>query len=371
MIIGIDGFRLTGKKTGKESFVRNLINPLLLIETSDKYVLFVRCKTGINYPSNVTEVVIKDYQSYTFWNQLVMPFWVRKYKIDLMIYLESMLPVFSSVPSILFVLDLSFIVVRNDFNKKAAFILKTFIKHSVRKACKIIAISKSTKDDIVKMLEQRSNTIEVIYPVLNDNNLDNNSSNQEKIELFNKFSVVGNYIITIGSTYKYKNIQKLIQAFNILEKEGYKDNLQLVIVGTKTDKVEGMDLEVASGKSLPIVFTGYLSDRELSIFLSNASVFVFPSLYEGFGIPVLEAMAFGIPVAASNVSSLPEVVGDAGITFDPLSETDIADKIRTLLSNKTLSAAYIKKGYLRLQAFDKEKEAYKLKKLIESCINVN
>jgi glycosyltransferase involved in cell wall biosynthesis len=162
------------------------------------------------------------------------------------------------------------------------------------------------------------------------------------------------YVLALSSGSPHKNLARLLRAFARLAT----DRLQLVVAGhepTRGESLRALADELRLGSS--VRFTGYLSDHDLSLVRRHARVFAFPSLYEGFGIPVLEAMEAGVPVVASNVASLPEVVGDAGRLVDPYSVEDIAAGLREVLADEGLRQDLVQRGYLQLRRFSWESTA--------------
>lgn len=215
----------------------------------------------------------------------------------------------------------------------------------VKKDCdKIIAVSKSTKRDIVEILHIPENKIEVIY-----------EATTMKKGAVKKPSRP--YILAVGTQEPRKNIGRLIQAFQRLKNK----DIDLVVVGKYGWGHNNLKFEIKNLKML-----GYVSDGELANLYTNASVFVYPSLYEGFGIPILEAFNCDCPVITSDVSSLPEVGGKAAIYVDPLSISDIAEKIEWLLSlNSIKKSEIITAGRLQAQSFSWEKAARETSKVYE------
>ncbi|OKS86920.1 glycosyltransferase family 4 protein [Mucilaginibacter polytrichastri] len=183
----------------------------------------------------------------------------------------------------------------------------------------------------------------------------------------------GNYLLHVGSMYKRKNIPALIRAFRKVKDTGYPD-LKLVLAGSPPSKTLGNDFDIIqqaveeTGLKHDIVFTGYLSDTELAEIYHHALLYVFPSVNEGFGIPVLEAFKYDVPVLVANNTCLPEVGGDAVITFDPFNLDDIANQIKMVLNDKELQQQMIAKGRKRLQLFSWKSAAEQLVELFKKAV---
>lgn len=223
---------------------------------------------------------------------------------------------------------------------------------------RIIAVSESTKNDLEKYYSIDPAKIDAVYsgvsPLIK-------RPSQEKLELFrHREGLPEKFILFLGKLEPRKNVAGLLKAFNVLKSyDGFAD-LGLVIAGSKGWLCG--DIFKEAGKSPhrgQIIFKDYISDNERSFYYGLASVFVYPSFFEGFGFPPLEAMACGTPVVASNNSSLPEVVGDAGLLVDPYNVSDIAMAIKNLLEDRRLRENLIKKGLARAQQFSWQKCAEK------------
>lgn len=235
--------------------------------------------------------------------------------------------------------------------------LIAFTGPRVRQAAHLIAVSESTKRDIIEYYQFPEERITVIGHGF-DNSIFNTEIEQNR-EICKKYSITKPFIVSVGVLQPRKNFQRLIKAFYSL-KRLHNIPHKLVIMGGKAWQYkEIINLPDRLGIMDEVVFTGFLSVEDLAYLVKGSSLFVFPALYEGFGIPVLEAMACGVPVAASNTASVPEVVGDAGLLFDPRSVDDIANKMYQILSNATLKEELVRRGLERIKAFSWEKTAQK------------
>ncbi len=241
--------------------------------------------------------------------------------------------------------DLAPILLPKQTHPKIVSTHKRRISKVIKEADRIIVPSISTKNDLAKLGVQE-NRIRVIHEALS---LDFSSITNEDIQrVKHKFNLNGNYSLSIGSV-KRKNLKNIIQAF---EKAGGDSNLkQHVIVGSgDEDNRRG------------VRFTGRVTDRDLMSLYKGADVLVYASLYEGFGLPILEAFAAGIPVVTSNISSMPEIAGDAGVLVDPMSVEDITNGINKAIKNKK---DLVRKGKIQLKKFSWEKAAYETLKVYE------
>ena len=227
------------------------------------------------------------------------------------------------------------------------------ISRAVKKADKIIAVSENTKKDIIERSPDAEEKIEVVYeaaaPVFNRINDEGKKENVRK-----KYNLPKDIILFVGSLKKHKNIEKLIDAYTELKSKGVRH--KLVIIGRYRPREAEIRKKIESTDAL---YLGEVPIEDLAAIYNLAALLVIPSLYEGFGLPAIEAMACGIPVAASSAASLPEVVGDAGILFDPYDTSDISNKICKVLKDGDLRQGLIRKGLERAAGFSWEKAAVK------------
>lgn len=236
---------------------------------------------------------------------------------------------------------------------------KIFSQQGILKADKIIASSLNTKKDLIKFLNIKESKINVVYPGVNHNvfikrEIDKNilgfNSNQK-------------IIIHVGSEEARKNVVTIIKSLNLLQKSIH--NFIFIRVGPKTKEVSTLIKKF--GMDNKVLYYNNLSDYELSLFYNAADLLVFPSFYEGFGLPPLEAMTCGCPVVTSNTSSLPEVVGDAGIMIDPNDIDGLAKAIYRVITDKDLRESMVKKGLKRAKKFNWEKTAEETLKVYKEC----
>jgi glycosyltransferase involved in cell wall biosynthesis len=202
----------------------------------------------------------------------------------------------------------------------------------------IIADSETTKKDLIHFYGIRADKIIVIYPFVETSHVKPSAFHRIK----HKYKITSPYILSVGKIEPRKNLQRLIKAFNAINKKNY----SLILCGPK-----GWDSSITRQKNIRVL--GEVSDEDLSSLYSHARCFVYPSIYEGFGYPVVEAMSFGCPVATSNTSSLKEIGENYSVIFDPLSVESIKNAIELLLYNTITRKEYIKKGTMRAEYFSK------------------
>ncbi len=346
--IGIDARFYGPKQKGLGRYVQKLIENLEKKDLNNEYIIFIRKENWNKYhPTNPNfKKVLADYQWYTLSEQIFMPFKIRQSKVDLMHFPHFNVPILYRMPFIITIHDL---ILKRFPTRRASTMgpIKYWLKSlayrlvifsAVKRAKKIISVSNFTKKDILKYFKIKSKKIEVIYEGVPSELSESNIS-------FNSVP----YLLYVGNAYPHKNLERLILAFNKLSKN--KKDLKLVLVG----EIDYFYKQLQKMGSSNIVFKDFVSDDELSILYQNASLYVFPSLYEGFGLPPLEAMTYNLPVVSSSSSCLPEILGDAAIYFNAENIDDMIDKIKLVLNNKELQKELILKGKKQIKKYSWEK----------------
>ena len=235
---------------------------------------------------------------------------------------------------------------------------RSFYK-SVERADQIITISESSKNELIEILKVPENKIHIVHPGIDFQKFNNRDIVITK-KVISKYSLPKDYILYLGTLEPRKNVENIIRAYANLKKSGeIKENL--VLAGKKGwlfyeifDLIKSLDLEDE------VILTGYIDECEKPVIYQNAKLFIFPSLYEGFGMPILEAMAAGIPVITSNVSAMPEVAGDAAILVNPLDCKEISGAILKILKSNELSNVLVNKGFEQCKKFTWSNSANKL-----------
>jgi len=283
------------------------------------------------------------------WEQAIQPLALRKERVDLLHALAFVVPLFSSCPSVVTVYDLSFLLYPEGFKGSKRFYLGLFTRLSARKARRIIAISQSTKRDVVRLLRVSPDKVDVVY--CGTDQAFRPLPEAQVAAFRSQRGLPERFILFVGTIEPRKNVTSLIEAFANLQ-TCEPANLKLVIGGAKGwfyqdvfARVEELALEDE------VLFPGYIPASELPLWYNAAELFVYPSLYEGFGLPPLEAMACGAPVVVANTSSLPEVVGEAGVLVDPLDVEELAEAMRQVLGDEALRQEMKERGLRRAQGF--------------------
>jgi glycosyltransferase involved in cell wall biosynthesis len=251
--------------------------------------------------------------------------------------------------------------------------LRWSTRYNARSAARVLADSEATRQDLVRHYQIPPEKIVVIYPG-RDGTLAPVSDEAIQAAVRARFGIDGPYLLYVGTLHPRKNLVRLVQAFALLlrssssqvEPQGTIPNLQLVLAGQKGWLYEEIFAQVQKlDLTDRVVLTGYVPDTDLPALLSGATGFVFPSLYEGFGFPVLEAMACGTPVVCSNVSSLPEVAGDAALLVDPLDTDALAAAIERVVTDGGLRRNLVERGFAQAERFSWRRCAQKTMRALE------
>lgn len=365
MRIGIDArfYGTTGKGLGR--YTQKLIEYLERFDQENEYVILLRKENWDQYTpyNNNFYKVLADYQWYTFQEQIQFPRLLYQQKLDVVHFPHFNVPVFFKGKFVVTIHDLiltHYPTIRASTLSPILYIFKHraykyVITKAVNKAQQILTVSEFTKNDIIKHfhLTDPSRVI-VTYEGVDIPN--DSMSNDEKENLLKRFSITKPYVLYVGNVYPHKNLELFLKAFKDIITR--KKDLQLVLVGKEDYFFKRLRIQVEkTDLSKTIVFTGFVSDSELFTLYANAQLFVFPSLYEGFGLPPLEAMAMGTPVVASRATSIPEVCGDAAVYFDPKDIYDMIQSVESVLKDEEIRKKLIENGNKRIQNFHWENMA--------------
>lgn len=288
---------------------------------------------------------------------------INECNVDLFFSPYYKFPVFAKIPVITSMFDVMYLVL-NEYKNLKSFYIKNFVKLTYNRVKKVITSSYCSKNDLIKILKLSEEKIEVVYLSVDDKFQP--QSTQKINEIKQKYGINKKYILYVGNSKPHKNLNRLIEAYNLLP-ENIKNEYQLVLAGVSQLQTEistpilhrGCSYKFRTPNS-KLLTLNFIPDEDLPALYSGAELFVFPSLYEGFGLPPLEAMSCGCPVVASNVSSLPEVLGDAALYFDPYDVKDICDKILLALENKQICQDLVSKGFNYVKKFKNEKMIQRL-----------
>ncbi|MEI8096749.1 MAG: glycosyltransferase family 1 protein [Candidatus Moraniibacteriota bacterium] len=355
MIIGIDASRaFLKRRTGIEEYAYQTIKHLRsVVKESDTVILYVRKKLvlkSIWFSVSVPEI---DFELPKNWE--VRPLWAPRFwtqiRLSIEMFLHSPDVLFVPAHTVPLIHPLRTIVtihgLEYEFCKESySFLDRLYMRLSIRFSCRVaetvICVSENTKKDVMRLYGVLEEKIKVIYEGFEENH---------SSIIAHQLSVGNPYLLFIGRLEERKNIVRIIEAFEIL-KEKYAIPHTLMLAGKPGHNYERIQFKIQNSKfKIFIKELGYISEEEKWELLKNADVFLFPSLYEGFGIPVLEAQSVGVPVVTSNISSLPEVGGEGAVYVDPNDAESIADGIQSVLSDKARRDDIIVKATQNVSCF--------------------
>ncbi|MCC6643483.1 glycosyltransferase family 4 protein [Candidatus Peregrinibacteria bacterium] len=370
MKIAIDVRDADGEKTGKGFFTYGLVKAILAQDPYNQYVLYSdKAKSPFPEQENVEFRHIN--QKGFKWHLDTLKD-LKKVRPDLYLaptsyIIPSLAPRWLKI--VLVVHDLVAFLFPANHSKKAVFIERMTLRSALRKASKVFVVSENTQNDLIKIFHYpKSQTAEI--PCAPHDRYFEEIDNKEAEKIRKKFSLPEQFILAVGTIEPRKNFANLIKSF-VLVKRKFPEH-KLVIVGKKGWKYQEIEKTIKQYQlEGDVIFPGYMKDEDLHNIYHLAQVFVFPSLYEGFGIPPLEAMASGCPVIASNNSSLPEVVGDAGLLIDPRNSVKIADAIISLIEKPQLREMLQDRGVQRCRKFTWDDSAQKALEEFQKLIGDN
>lgn len=353
MKVAVHGSHLCQEREdGNQTYILNLFRTIRDIDTANQYTFYYNKPT--NKKVEALNFEHKIHQAPFMWTQLVFPFLLRQDKPDVLFMPIQMLPFLKSrrQKSVVTIHDLAFLLYPETFPAKDAFLHKLYVREAITKADHLIAITEATKQDIIKFYKTDPAKITVVYHGVDKDRFRLIQKGEENlvVNVKTKYNITKPYILYIGNVQPRKNIQGLIKAYQKL-RSTTDHNYQLVIAGAKAWLVEDVMKEIGENYREDIIFTGRFQDEELAPLLWGANLFVLPSLYEGFGLPILEAMACGVPTLVSNTPSLVEVGGEAALSFDPHSIDDMAKVLDNVISNPDLRTKMREKGLKRAAEF--------------------
>ncbi len=376
--IGIDVTAAILQGAGIGRYTRELIHALTAIDQHNQYRLFaakVSADTPITTSLPDTDntlfrpAPIGERWLYRLWYRARLPLavqWVTG-GLDLFHSPDFVLPpVRGKIPTLLTVHDLSFVHYANTFDKRLVDYLNRVVPWSVNRATHVLADSEATKADLTTLWDVDPTKVTVLYSGVDERFRPITAPNQ--LQAMRQRYAIGDkpYLLCVGTVQPRKNYQMLIRAFAGIARD-WPHNL--IFAGGKGWLFDDIFAEVTQqGLENRVQFIGFVDETDLPALYSDATLFLFPSLYEGFGLPLLEAMACGVPVISSNASCLPEVVGDAGILLSPHDPEAWRATIHRLLLNTPRRVALIGAGAMQARRFSWRKSAYHLLKIYDKLL---
>lgn len=358
MRIGINAlYWLPDSMGGTQTYFLNLVKNLVHGAPNDQFFLFINAIAAASYDfraGNLTVVHCQvsghDRMMRLIWENTVLPKHARHYQLDLMHSLGYLSPLAMPIPSVVTVLDMIHFTRPADIGASKLLMWRLLFPLSLARAAKIITISRSVMDELVSFYPWVAKKTSPIHLGVDHELFSINSSSARSMSLQHP------YVLAVASLSRHKNLGAIIRAFSLVAVQ--MPVLHLLLVGMRSNAAEELfSLARESGLSDRIRFTGRIPDSELVSLYQNATAFIYPSFYEGFGLPVLEAMACGCPVIASNRFSIPEIAGDAALLIDPSDTLQVAGATAMLVNSPGLRESLVKRGIHQAKRFNWTKTA--------------
>ena len=354
MRIAIDAHTVGTKLGGNESYAVNLIESLAEIDSINQYTIYVTTNEARERFSNRwPNFKVRSTLPHTplIRIPLTLSAELRKNPVDVL-HVQFTAPPFCPCPVVVSIHDLSFEHLPQTFNRRSRTQLRLTVRHSARRATRILSLSQHTRRDIIETYGIKPQRVTAI-PLAAPDHFGPITDNRELQRVRHNYGIDGDYILSVGSIQPRKNLARLVRAYASLRGECSADKLpKLVLVG-KCAWLYDETLRALDETNVKdaVVLTGYVPETDLPALYSGALCFVYPSYFEGFGLPPLEAMKCGTPVIVGNRTSLPEVVGDAALSVDPFDIDAIAAAIKKLVNDSTLRKELSVKGQRRAKEF--------------------
>lgn len=377
MLIGIDASRATAaKRTGTETYSLHLIRALLAQGQGHQFRLYLNGAPASDLFPVTAELRVIPFAR--IWTHVRLSREMQVAPPDVLFVPSHVLPVIHPQRSVVTIHDLGFHHYPETHTLFQNLYLRWSTRHNIRAASRILADSEATRRDLLRTYSVPKERIAVVYPGL-DETLAPVREPQALDSVRRRYGIGKRYLLYVGTLHPRKNLVRLVMAFAALVSTiegrteaareswmGTDGRLQLVLAGQRGWLFDEIFKQVRDlGLEGRVVFTGYLPRNDLPAVLSGAQAFVFPSLYEGFGLPVLEAMACGTPVICSNTSSLPEVGGDAALQIDPLDEEALAAAMHRVIADEELRAKLVERGFERIRRFSWQQCASEVLQVLE------
>ena len=372
--VAVDVRDLQISASGARSYLQSLV--IELKKEHPGFIFYFLDAATKAYTGNHFLLKIKEQLSYFFWKQIILPYKSKDLGCQVLFCSDFMVPYFSlGIKTIPVFHDAFFWEYPQHYNKYWLLFFRNLGLAAAKKAAFVVTPTQYASNQLSKYTGIPQSKIIAIGEApktIEDQNKDyQNKENQVSTSTQDILNT--DYILHVGTLEKRKNLPALIRAFKMVQQSGF-PNLKLVLVGMASNKITLDDSAAIADAinqeqlSRDVVLTGYLNDAEVQVIYQKAKLYVFPSINEGFGIPVLEAFKYKVPVVIANNTCLPEVAGLGAKSFNPFEVTDIAQTITLLLNDEALRQSYIEKGNAQLQNFSWEKTAGSLMQLFKKAV---
>ncbi|MEY4630211.1 MAG: hypothetical protein RIQ81_331 [Pseudomonadota bacterium] len=356
MRIGINGRFLVAKRTGVQRAAFNLIRTLVEVDRENHYLIFTgqgqAGRPEWNHPNvEVIESDLREGESVMnhIWEQFWLPVLARKHNVDILHSPANVAPLFYRGTSVVHIHDLCFVVNPQWYSFLFRTVYNFIIPRLARRASRVITCSNNSRNDLMHFCGLTADKVSLVYWAVDDIFLGDagslgsaRGSGREPPK---------DFVLYVGSLEPRKNINTLIEAYVNMRRQHPEIQHKLVLVGGESPLFADVQLRVQDFAG-DIVFEGFIDDETLRRYYVNAALVAYPSLYEGFGLPPLEAMASGTPVVTSDGSSLPEVVGDAALMVNPHSVEELTQAMVRMLTDKELRETFVARGRQQVERFN-------------------
>ena len=367
--IGIDIHTIGQRQTGNETYMRNLVEHLSAMESPETELFLYHTLQAKALPANAWRANLRKVWPHSPFVRIPFsfPLLLQRDQIDLA-HFQYVTPPFCPCPTVVTIHDISYEFFPEYFHPLARARMKMLIPGSARRATRVLTGSEFSKREIVDTYRIPEEKISVThYGVAESFKVISDQAELDRV--LQRFGIRQPFILGVGNLQPRKNLQRLLRAYAALRADKAID-FDLVLVGQMAWKAESILEDIDRlGLAGSVSVTGYVSNEELVCLYNRAQIFVYPSLYEGFGLPIIEAMACGTPVITSDVSSLPEVGGDAAIFVNPQDHKAIADAIKRLADDSALREQLREKGLRRASEFTWRRIAEQTATIYRQCLN--
>lgn len=353
MHIGIDAHAIGARQGGNETYIRNLLLALARLDQENQYTLYFSVpEAAAAWRSRFANFAVQLLPPPTPLVRvpLALAYELRRRPVDVL-HVQYTAPPFCPVPIVTTIHDLAFEHLPETFTRRGKTQLRLTVRRTARRAAHILTVSEYSRQDISHTYRLSPDKITVTHNGC-ETQFTAASTAQETTALKQKFGITKDYLLAVGSLQPRKNLVRLLRAYARLRAEQPEFQLQLVLVGRRLWLYEEILREIKQQKiAADVIVTDYVADEDLPALYRAAVALVYPSLFEGFGLPPLEAMACGTPVITSNTSSLPEVVGPAALLVDPYDEAALAQALWQIAHDAALRQQLRSAGLAQAKQF--------------------
>jgi glycosyltransferase involved in cell wall biosynthesis len=346
---------------GIGTYVRNVVRHLATLDRETTYFLFCDRSdeaTLRDLAENFVPVP-DDSPGYGLREHVSLPLKLRRLGANLLHSPHYVVPLFCPTPSVVTIHDCIHLLFPQYLPNRMAWRYARFMMgHAIRRSAVVLTVSEASRADILRFYPDADPARLQVVPNAIDEAILEEPDEEEMARVRERYQIRGRFVLYAGNIKPHKNLERLVNAFGVLKRRPAFSDVKLLIIGDEVNRFAPLRRTMeAAGVRQDVRFFGFVPDHTLGALYRLAAVFAFPSLYEGFGLPPLEAMACGTPVVTSRLSSLPEVVGDAAVLVDPYSVDDIARGLQRALDDEALRADLIARGRKRAQQFSWERSA--------------